>query len=195
MEGEDDDAEDLSGFSFMQRVPWEVVYEEDIFVGYRYYNTFDKPVAYEFGYGMSYTSFEYSNLHLSSDSFNGELSFSVDVTNTGEVAGREVVQIYASKPGGKLVKPADELVAFDKTKMLQPGESTTLSFHISTMDLASFDEDRSLWIVEPGSYQLKAGASSRNIPLSDSFSVSTEIAGDKVTKAAAPNREFTRLKP
>lgn len=195
VEGDEDDKADESGFSFMQRVPWEVVYEEDIFVGYRYYNTFEKPVAYEFGYGKSYTNFEYSSLNLSTDTFTGEISLSVDVTNTGEVAGREVVQIYVSKPNGKLVKPADELVAFDKTAMLQPGESTTLSFDLGTMDLASFDEDRSLWIVEAGNYQLKVGASSLNIPLQDSFKVSEEIAGDKVTKAAAPTREFTRLKP
>ena len=195
IEGEKDDSDNLSGFSLRRRVPWEVVYEEDIFVGYRYYNTFEKPVAYEFGYGQSYTSFAYENLNVDQDEFTGKLTFSLEVTNTGEVAGREVVQIYASKPDGKLVKPVDELVAFDKTPMLQPGESATLSFELGTMDLASFDENRSLWIVEPGTYELKAGASSRDILLSDTFTVSEEIAGDKVTKAAAPQREFTRLKP
>ena len=88
----------------MRRVPWEVVYEEDIYVGYRYFNTFDVPVAYEFGYGKSYTTFEYSNLKLSDNEFDGKITVSIDVKNAGSVAGKEVVQVYASAPGKELEK-------------------------------------------------------------------------------------------
>jgi beta-glucosidase len=109
-----DKAADLSGFSFMRRTPWEVVYKEDIYVGYRYYNTFKVPVAYEFGYGLSYTSFGYSNLKLSATDFTGQLTASVTVKNTGKTAGREVVQVYIGSPSGKLKKPEETLAAFGK---------------------------------------------------------------------------------
>lgn len=188
-----DDAADLSGFSFMERVPWEVVYDEDIYVGYRYYNTFDVPVAYEFGYGLSYTNFEYSNLKLSSDEFTGELSVTVDVKNTGSVAGREVVQVYASAPEVKLEKPAEELVAFGKTKLLAPGEKESLSFAIQSTDLASFDEAMSAWIVEPGTYQLKVAASAIQIKGQAEFTVADEIQAGTVSNVLAPEVEFKKL--
>ncbi|MGD9929402.1 MAG: glycoside hydrolase family 3 N-terminal domain-containing protein [Mangrovibacterium sp.] len=188
-----DDAADLSGFSFMRRVPWEVVYEEDIYVGYRYYNTFGVPVAYEFGYGLSYTNFEYANLQLGSTTFDGMLTASVEVKNTGSFAGREVVQVYASAPNGKLEKPEATLVAFGKTHLLQPGETETLSFTIAASDLASFDEAASAWIVEPGSYALKVGASSLKIHQTASFEVDSEMNVGQVSKALAPQRNFDRL--
>ncbi len=193
IEGDKDDAADMSGFSFMRRVPWEVVYEEDIYVGYRYYNTFNVPVAYEFGYGLSYTDFEYSNLKLSSDEFDGKITVSVTVKNTGKVAGREVVQIYASAPDGKLEKPEEELVAFGKTALLAQGKSETLKFDINAMDLASFNEANSNWIVEAGSYTVKVGASAIDIKDKTTFTVASEIVAGKTTKAMAPNRDFKRL--
>lgn len=188
-----DDAADLSGFSFMRRVPWEVVYEEDIYVGYRYYNTFDVPVAYEFGYGLSYTNFEYANLQLGSATFDGTLTASVEVKNTGSVAGREVVQLYAGAPNGKLEKPEATLVAFGKTRLLQPGESETFNFTINANDLASFDEAASAWIIEPGTYSLKVGASSLKIHQTASFEVDSEMNVGQVSKALAPQRSFDRL--
>lgn len=188
-----DEATDLSGFSFMKRVPWEVIYEEDIYVGYRYYNTFEIPVSYEFGYGLSYTNFKYSDLKLSSNTFDGELTVSVDVKNTGLVAGREVVQVYASAPKGKLNKPEEELVAFGKTKILNAGETETLSFIIKAIDLASFDEAKSSWIVEPGMYSLKVGASSLKIEQALSFENVREINAGKVSKALVPNRDIKKL--
>lgn len=191
----EDDAKDLSGFSFMRRVPWEVVYEEDIYVGYRYYETFNVPVAYEFGYGLSYADFEYNNMELSSDQFDGKVAVSIDVTNVGEVAGREVVQAYVSAPAGKLAKPDEELVAFGKTKLLQPGETETLTFEITTKDLVSFDEDQSAWIAEAGMYTLKVGASSKKIKEEDTFELPEELITGKVSKALVPNREIERLQP
>ncbi len=193
MEGEEDDSPDQSGFSFNRRRPWEVAYEEDIYVGYRYYNTFDVPVAYEFGYGLSYTTFTYNNPVLSSTDFNGELTVSIDVENTGNVAGREVVQVYASAPEVKLNKPSEELVAFGKTKLLEPGETETLTFTISTKDLASFDEATSTWITEAGTYTLKIGAPSKDIKATSDFTMEETLTAGTVSKALVPQREINRL--
>ncbi len=191
--GETDDAADLSGFSLMSRTPFETVYDDDIYVGYRYYNTFDVPVSYEFGYGKSYTTFEYSNLQLGSTTFDGSLTVAIDVTNTGSVAGREVVEVYVSAPDVKLEKPEEELTAFDKTKLLQPGETETLSFTISAEDIASFDEATTSWIVEAGTYTLKVGASALKVNANAEFEVGSEISAGKVTKALTPNRNFDML--
>jgi len=193
-EGPADNTADQSGFSFMRRIPWEVKYEEDIYVGYRYYNTFKVPVAYEFGYGLSYSSFEFSNLKINSKDFNGKLKVSVEVKNTGNTDGREVVQLYLSKPDGKLQKPADELVAFGKTVLLKPGKSQKLEFVIETKDIASFDADHSEWIAEAGNYILKVGNSSASIQAKDSFTIKNEMSAGKVTKALAPQKELQTLK-
>ena len=188
-----DDAADLSGFSFMRRVPWEVTYEDDIYVGYRYYNTFKVPVAYEFGYGLSYTTFDYSNLKLAGANFSGKLTFTVDVKNAGSIAGREAVQIYISSPSGKLKKPEETLAAYAKTKLLNPGELQTLSFTVEAKDFASFDEATSSWIAEAGNYTLKVGASSLNIKQTAGFKIAKEINAGKVTKALTPSREINKL--
>ncbi len=172
---------------------WEFEYNEDIYVGYRYYNTFNIPVAYEFGYGLSYTNFAYSNLKVSESSFDGEMSLTVDVKNTGKVAGREVVQIYVSAPDGKLEKPEEELASFGKTKLLNPGETETLTFTFDAKEIASFDEETSSWIVEKGDYLLKAAASSTQIKLNETFNVDNDIIVEKVNDALKPVREFDRL--
>ena len=188
-----DKADDLSGFSFMRRTPWEIVYEEDIYVGYRYYTTFKIPVAYEFGYGLSFTSFEYSHLKLSNKNFKGEISVSVSVKNSGKVAGREAVQLYIGSPSGRLNKPVETLAAFGKTKLLKPDESQTLEFKLTTKDFASFDEAASSWIVEAGDYQLKIGASSTDIRQTGNFKVSKELSAGKVSRALAPTRKIEKL--
>jgi beta-glucosidase len=177
----------------MKRTPWELTYEDDIYVGYRYYNTFKVPVAYEFGYGLSYTTFDYSKLKLESKDFNGKLTFSVDVKNTGKVAGREVVQVYVGSPSGKLKKPEETLAAFAKTKLLQPDESQTLNFTIETKDFASFDEATSSWIAEVGNYSLKIGASSLAIKQTAEFKIAKDLSAGKVSKALTPTREINRL--
>ena len=188
-----DAAADLSGFSFMRRTPWEVTYEDDIYVGYRFYNTFKVPVAYEFGFGLSYTKFDYSNLKLAGKDFTEKLTFSVDVKNTGSVAGREAVQVYIGSPSGKLKKPEETLAAFAKTKLLKPGESQTVSFTLETKDFASFDEATSSWIAEAGIYNLKIGASSLAIKQTANFKISKELNAGKVSKALAPSREINKL--
>ena len=188
-----DNAPDLSGFSFMRRTPWEMIYEDDIYVGYRYYNTFKMPVAYEFGYGLSYTTFDYSNLKLANTKFSGKLTFTVDVKNTGSVAGREVVQVYIGAPSGKLKKPEETLLAFGKTKQLLPGETQTISFTVETKDFASFDEATSSWIAEAGNYNLKIGASCNAIKQTANFKIAKELNAGKVSKALTPSREINKL--
>jgi len=181
--------------SFMRKIPAEVIYGEDIYVGYRYFNTFKVPVAYEFGYGLSYTKFEYSNFTLGSDTFNEHLMVSVDVKNTGAVAGREVVQLYLHAPEVNFRKPAEELKAFDKTRLLAPGEKQTLQFKLNPDDLASFDETRSSWVADPGKYQVRIGASSIDIRESGTFNLVKEMVVNQVSNALAPNREINHLEP
>ena len=137
-------------------------YEEDIYVGYRYFDSFEVPVAYPFGYGLSYTTFEYSDAKITRK--NDIYDISVAVKNTGNREGKEVVQVYVSAPDNKAAnKPVKELKAFAKTKQLKPGESQTLTLSITAPELASFDEAASAWVVAEGEYQFLVGASSQDI--------------------------------
>jgi beta-glucosidase len=188
-----DNAADLSGFSRNRRTNWKITYEEDIYVGYRYYNTFKVPTAYEFGYGLSYTTFEMSNLKLSGKDFKNEITVSVDVKNTGDVAGKEVAQVYLNAPAQKLEKPVEVLVAFGKTKLLKPGEKQTLSFTLNARDLASFDENASSWIAEAGNYEVRVGNSSVNIEQKASFGLKKELMVEKVSNALAPPVAINKL--
>jgi len=177
------------------RVPAEVVYGEDIYVGYRYYRTFKVPVAYEFGYGLSYTQFEYGNPAVGPTHFTDKVTVGIDVKNTGKVAGREVVQVYLSAPARKLDKPKEELVAFGKTGLLQPGETRRLSFEIKAEDLASFDEASSSWVAEAGAYQVEIGDSVKDIRQTATFDLDKELTVKKVNKALTPTRQINRLHP
>jgi len=181
--------------SFMRSVPAEVTYEDGIYVGYRYYETFKVKPSYEFGFGLSYTNFTYSNLKLSSSKFNGSLTVSVDVKNTGQVVGKEVAELYISAPSVKLDKPAIELKGFAKTKLLQPGESQTLTFIIDSRKLSSFDTSTSSWIAEAGKYEVGIGASSRDIRQKGSFTLAKDINGKKETVSLVPKGNITELKP
>ena len=137
-------------------------YEEDIYVGYRYFDSFDVPVSYPFGFGLSYTTFEYSDAKITQK--NDIYDISVAVKNTGKFEGKEVVEVYISAPNNKAAnKPAKELKAFAKTKLLKPGESQTLTLSITAPELASFDEAASAWVVAEGEYQFLVGASSQDI--------------------------------
>lgn len=173
--------------------PSEVTYEEGIYVGYRYFNTFDVKPAYAFGYGLSYTQFTYDNLALSSEKFDGSLKVSVDITNAGEVAGKEVVQLYLSAPDTKLHKPESELKGFAKTKLLQPGEKQTLSFTLQAKDLASFHTGATAWIADGGTYTVKIGASSVDTKGSAAFDLTEDLEVEKVNKALVPEREINEL--
>ena len=137
-------------------------YEEDIFVGYRYFDSFGKQVSYPFGYGLSYTTFEYVNPSVKVD--NGIYTVSIDVKNVGKFAGKEVVQLYVSAPNSfQMNKPEKELKAFTKTKELRPGETVTATLKLNTTDLASYDEASSSWVVDAGNYKFLIGTSSKDI--------------------------------
>jgi beta-glucosidase len=136
-------------------------YEEGIYVGYRYFDSFKKKVSYPFGYGLSYTKFSYSQPTVINE---GDLiKVSVTVTNDGPRAGKEVAEVYVTAPKGHEDKPTQELKAFAKTSILQPNESQTLTMTVCKSDLASFNEKASAWIVDSGTYLFKIGASSRDI--------------------------------
>lgn len=131
-------------------------HEEDIWVGYRYFDTNGRPVAYPFGYGLSYTTFEFSKPTVKRS--GDQITVTVTVKNTGSVAGKEVAQLYVAAPKGTLDKPAKELKAFAKTRTLKPGESQTLQMTIARRDLASFDEAGSQWLADAGVYTFLVGS-------------------------------------
>ena len=136
-------------------------YEEGIYVGYRWFDKKQLPVSYPFGYGLSYTIFEYADPAVSND--GKTITAKVTVKNTGSVAGKEAVQLYVTAPGGTLDKPVRELKAYGKTRELAPGESQELTLTFPTSELASFDEEASAWKMDAGTYLFQFGASSRDI--------------------------------
>lgn len=184
-----------NGMFGMKRIPAEVRYEEGVYVGYRYYNSFKKPVAYEFGYGLSYTDFKYSGLHLSSPVFAGKITATLTVTNTGKTAGKEVVQLYLGAPAQKMDKPTEELKGFVKTKLLKPGESQVISFTLNPSALASFDTNSSSWIVEPGTYTVKIGSSSRRFLQTASFKLAKDLVVEKDSHLVQPQVPIYEIKP
>lgn len=175
--------------------PAEVVYEEGIFIGYRYYKTFNVKTSYEFGYGLSYSDFSYSDLKLSAKNFNKEITATVEITNIGKFAGKEAVQLYLSAPSASLPKPESELKAFAKTDLLQPGKSQVLTFKIKPENLASFDTTKSAWIAEKGNYQVKIGASSLNIKQTANFALKNDLVVEKVNNVLAPKVKLFQLLP
>jgi len=174
--------------------PEQVIYEEGIYVGYRYYDSFNVKPMYEFGYGLSYTDFSISNLKLNSAIFNGMITANATIKNTGKVAGKQVVQIYISAPAKTIDKPTQELKAFGKTRLLQPGESQVLTFTLRAADLASYHTDSSEWIADAGRYELKVGTSSRDIKQTAIFSIPKTIIVEKDPKVLRPQVSIDELK-
>ncbi len=140
------------------------LYEEGIYVGYRHFDKEDLAVSYPFGFGLSYTSFTLNNLEV--EMVRDTIHVALDVQNTGEQAGKEVVQLYVSKPESAVDRPVRELKAFAKSRQLQPGESERLQLRIPLAALRHWDEDRATWMLEEGPYVFQAGTSSRDIRLS-----------------------------
>ena len=166
------------------------VYEEDIYVGYRYFDSFDKDVSYPFGYGLSYTEFKYSRPCVTFDGIRYRVD--VTVTNTGRANGKEAVQVYVSKPA-EIEVPVKELVGFAKTRELKPGESQRLSVDIDPEDLAVFDESRSAWVTAPGRYKFSVGASSRDIRGTASCRVPAAMRPVKdILRPSLPIRRLSR---
>jgi len=150
--------------------PRRVIYEEGIYVGYRYYDTFRVDPAYEFGFGLSYTTFEYRNLQI--ETLNDKIIVSFEVINSGKFPGKEVAQVYVKAPKGRIDKPFQELKGFHKTRLLNPGEAEKIRIEIDFRELASFDGE--VWLTEKGEYELRVGASSRDIRLKDIFTLTEE---------------------
>ena len=165
-------------------------HEEDIYVGYRYFDTFKKDVAYPFGFGLSYTTFEMGKPSVKANGKNIEVS--VTVKNTGKVAGKQVAQVYVTAPKGAYEKPAKELKAFGKTRELKPGESQTLKMTLEKRDLASFDEANSLWKVDAGNYLFQVGTDVESIKGTATLKVAEYT--EKTSSACAPNVQLNYLK-
>ena len=166
-------------------------YEEDIYVGYRYFDSFEVPVAYPFGFGLSYTTFEYSDAKIAEKGDAYEVS--VTVKNTGAREGKEVVELYVSAPDNKAAnKPAKELKAFAKTKALKAGESETITMTVKAADLASFDEAASAWVVAEGEYQFLVGASAQDIKAT--LPAAVKASSEKVNDVMKPEVQMNLLK-
>ena len=158
-------------FSYLNGDLKNEYYKEGIYVGYRYFDSFDKDVRYPFGFGLSYTDFKIETKSVSLDKTN--INIKVAVTNIGEVSGKEVVQVYISLPGRD--KEYQRLVAFDKTKELEKGETETMDLSFSLEDCTSYNEEKAAWILDEGDYILRVGNSSRNTNLSAIFDIPQTI--------------------
>ena len=167
-----------SGWGWGPRQPQKDVdytnYEEGIWVGYRYFSTAKMDVSYPFGFGLSYTSFAYSKpvVKATADGFEA----SITVTNTGKVAGKEVVELYVTAPEAGLVKPACELKAFAKTRELKPGESQTLKMVVDNYGIASFNDANSAWEAPAGTYKISFGASVEDIRATGEYKVKKTVS-------------------
>ena len=165
-------------------------YNEGIYVGYRYFQSADIAVSYPFGYGMSYTDFEYSKpaVKASADGFTATIT----VKNTGSAAGKEAVQIYVAAPDGGLEKPAYELKGFAKTKELAPGESQTLTITVDNYTLASFNESTQAWETAAGTYKVMFGASAADIRATGEYKVKKALSW-KANNVLAPAQPVNEL--
>lgn len=177
------------------------LYCEDIYVGYRYFETAAKDrVRYPFGYGLSYTSFDIRTEEAADNPDEGTVSLKIRVTNTGTVCGKEVVQIYAQAPQGVLGKPLRSLVAYRKTKELEPGETQLLNFTINYGACASYDDagltgNKSCMVLEAGGYTLYAGSDVRSAESSAGFEIQNTTVVEQLTGALNPVREFQCMVP
>ena len=175
-------------------------YAEDIYVGYRYFETFAKEkVLYPFGFGLSYTNFEVRGLGMESAG-DDTINFRVRVVNTGDAAGKEVVQIYCEAPQGKLGKPARVLCAYRKTINLDPGEHQDLRLKVPVRAIASYDDSgvtgyKSCWVLEEGEYVFHLGSSVRDTKPCGSFRLSGTAPIEQLEEAMAPILAFDRMRP
>lgn len=174
-------------------------YCEDIYVGYRYFETFaPEKVQYPFGFGLSYTTFEHTVTR--SELNDGKITIDVSVKNTGNYSGKEVIQLYACAPQGMLGKPAKVLCGFEKTKLLAPAESQTLTIEVNVDDLASYDDSgvtghKSCYVLEKGQYIICAGTDVRSAEAAFSFEIDETTVVKQLTQALAPVLPFKRMKP
>lgn len=179
--------------------PERSFYAEDIYVGYRYFETFaPEKVVYPFGFGLSYTSFDIKTVRAEYDGKNIHLA--VSVKNTGDLSGKEVVQIYFSAPQGKLGKPAKVLCGYEKTKLLSPGEEQIAEFSVNAADLASYDDSgvtghKNCYVLEKGEYVIFVGSDVRSAEKAFAFVIEDTIIVKQCRQALAPVLPFERMKP
>lgn len=168
-------------------------YNEDIFVGYRYFDTFGLEVVYPFGYGLSYTGFAYHNIHAKVDWEH--ITITVTVQNTGSYSGREVIQVYASAPSGRLPQPYQELKGYAKTALLAPGTRETVTITFATEALSSYDESKAAWVMEPGDYLLRVGTDSRHTSVGAVLRLDTEAITRQLSNKLRPDHELKPITP
>lgn len=173
-------------------------YTEDIFVGYRYFDTHKIEPSYCFGYGKSYTQFEIKIEKLSVENAGEDKMILLEaaVTNTGErFAGREVVQVYYSAPEGELEKPYQELAAFKKTRLLKPGETEKLTVAFNLSDMASYSTKDAAWVLEPGEYIIRVGADSAHTDAAGTVNVEEKTVTGQLTNRLADNDRNYKVRP
>jgi beta-glucosidase len=171
-------------------IPSEEIYEEGIYVGYRFFDTFNVDVSYPFGFGLSYTTFEYSNLNIVQD--GDDITVSCSVKNTGNTDGKEVVQLYVKSALGTIEKPDKELKGFAKTKLLKTGESQNIIIKTNVSDLGYYDTNLHSWKLDAGLYNFSIASSSKNIELNKDLALDSRII--KTTKPLlSPQVEINEL--
>ena len=167
-------------------------YKEGIYVGYRYFDTFNITPAYEFGYGKSYTSFEIEPLTVAADENN--VSVTVNVTNTGDTySGKEVVEVYFSAPDGSIEKPYQELAGFAKTDNLAPGESQELTVTYKTTEMSSYDEAKAAYVMEDGDYIVRVGDSSRNTEVAGVLTLDKDVVTEQLSNQLTLDKNWKDL--
>jgi len=171
--------EDNPSHPFFPGGPGTVEYRESIYVGYRYYDSATKDVLFPFGFGLSYTTFEYSDLHLTVDRNNVTASF--NIKNTGTRFGKETAQVYVRDLESTVFRPYKELKGFTKVG-LQPGEETTVSVELDRRAFAFYDVDQKDWVVETGEFEILVGTSSQDIRLTGAIEIESEQIATPVTK-------------
>ena len=182
-----DDNPSSEGFANQDGNTAQELYNDDIFVGYRYYDTFGKDVAYEFGYGGSYTKFAMSTQSVTAD--KDKVTVKVKVKNTGTVSGKEVAEVYFSAPEGNLDKPYQELAGYAKTDELAPGESQVLTITYDTTEMGSYDTDKAAYVMEDGDYIIRVGNSSRNTHVAGKINVAEDTITEQYSNLMVPVTE------
>lgn len=168
----------------------DTVYEEGIYVGYRYFSTFGTEVVYPFGYGLSYTTFRTRAVAVGTDD---DIAVQCEVSNTGDCAGREVVQLYVTKPDGIIEQPALELLDFAKTPLLSPGSTVTMELVVPRRQLFTYDEAVGRYVLVPGEYVLRLGGSVEEAIEIGRFAVEYSIASDVVSHRLLPQQAIATL--
>ena len=182
-----DDNPSSEGFANQDGNTAQELYNDDIFVGYRYYDTFGVDVSYPFGYGGSYTSFAMSTKSVKAD--KDKVTVQVKVKNTGTVSGKEVAEVYFSAPDGELDKPYQELAGYAKTDELAPGESQILTISFDMKEMGSYDTDKAAYVMEDGDYIIRVGNSSRNTHVAAKLNVAEDTITEQYSNLMVPVTE------